>query len=150
VAEKSWQAWRLQIEGKLQGDDGGILFDHREAPADTDPADRRRSRSGSRCRTATRSTAPAGGSAERIVQDYWDPDTEPAVARRFYLNQFYARGGRVARAARVGGVRRVDKVVADGEMITLGFDGSRRRARGVTDATALIACRVSDGHLFDR
>jgi hypothetical protein len=39
-------------------------------------------------------------------------------------------------------------VVADGEAITLGFDGSRKRNRGVTDATALIGCRVSDGHLF--
>jgi hypothetical protein len=33
-------------------------------------------------------------------------------------------------------------------VITLGFDGSRHRSRGVTDATALVACRVSDGHLF--
>ena len=29
--------------------------------------------------------------------------------------------------------------------VTLGFDGSRRRKRGVTDATALVAMRVSDG-----
>ena len=43
----------------------------------------------------------------------------------------------------------VSKVVADREVITLGFDGSRSRARGVTDATALIGCRVSDGHLFE-
>ena len=28
-------------------------------------------------------------------------------------------------------------------MITLGFDGARGRKRGITDATALIACRVS-------
>jgi hypothetical protein len=32
----------LQLEGKLKGDDDGILFDHREAPADTDPTDARR------------------------------------------------------------------------------------------------------------
>ncbi|MGW4240920.1 hypothetical protein [Nocardia sp. NPDC004722] len=32
-----------------------------------------------------------------------------------------------------------------GDVITLGFDGSRRRRRGVTDATALVACRVHDG-----
>ena len=36
-----------------------------------------------------------------------------------------------------------------GEEITLGFDGSRKRIRGTTDATALIGCRVSDGHLFE-
>jgi hypothetical protein len=41
------------------------------------------------------------------------------------------------------------KVVADRDVITLGFDGSRRRSRGVTDATALIGCRVEDGHIFE-
>jgi hypothetical protein len=40
-------------------------------------------------------------------------------------------------------------VVADRAGITLGFDGSRHRSRGVTDATALIGCRISDGHLFE-
>jgi hypothetical protein len=43
----------------------------------------------------------------------------------------------------------VSEVVADGDVITLGFDGSRQRARGATDATALIGCRVSDGHVFE-
>lgn len=38
--------------------------------------------------------------------------------------------------------------VAPGDVITLGFDGSRTRARGTTDATALVGCRVSDGLVF--
>ena len=46
-------------------------------------------------------------------------------------------------------VKDTDKVVRDGEAIALGFDGSRGRKKGVTDATALIACRVSDGHIFE-
>ncbi len=41
------------------------------------------------------------------------------------------------------------RVVADREAITLGFDGSRKRARGVTDATALMGCTLEDGHLFE-
>ncbi len=36
-----------------------------------------------------------------------------------------------------------------GDVITLGFDGSRKRRKGVTDSTALIGCRVSDGLLFE-
>ena len=40
-------------------------------------------------------------------------------------------------------------MVEPGEAITLGFDGSRKRSRGIADATALIGCRVSDGHLFE-
>lgn len=42
-----------------------------------------------------------------------------------------------------------DRVVSDREAITLGFDGSRKRARGVTDATALVGCTIEDGHLFE-
>jgi hypothetical protein len=34
-------------------------------------------------------------------------------------------------------------------VITLGFDGSRGKHKGKPDATALIGCRVSDGHLFE-
>jgi hypothetical protein len=35
------------------------------------------------------------------------------------------------------------------DVITAGFDGSRARAKGKPDATALIGCRVFDGHLFE-
>ena len=42
-----------------------------------------------------------------------------------------------------------ERIVGDGEMVTLGFDGSRGRAKGKPDATALIGCCVSDGHLFE-
>lgn len=38
--------------------------------------------------------------------------------------------------------------IKPGDVITLGFDGSRKRNKGVTDATAIIACRVSDGVVF--
>lgn len=44
---------------------------------------------------------------------------------------------------------RSERIVADGDTITLGFDGSKGRARGKADATALIGCRVSDGHMFE-
>lgn len=38
--------------------------------------------------------------------------------------------------------------VTPGDVIVMGFDGSRKRMRGVTDSTALVGCRVSDGLLF--
>ncbi|AMS02572.1 terminase large subunit [Gordonia phage Yvonnetastic] len=38
--------------------------------------------------------------------------------------------------------------IQKGDVITLGFDGSRKRERGITDSTALIACRVRDGLIF--
>jgi len=39
------------------------------------------------------------------------------------------------------------KPLVDADTITLGFDGSRGRARGNADATALVAVRVKDGHV---
>ena len=45
---------------------------------------------------------------------------------------------------------RPDRAIpADGAAITLGFDGSKGRARGKADATALIACEVATGHMFE-
>jgi hypothetical protein len=40
------------------------------------------------------------------------------------------------------------KTVADKDVVVLGFDGSRARKRGVADSTALVAVRVSDGHMW--
>lgn len=144
VAEASHKAATLQLEGKLKHDTG-ILLDHREAPPDTDPSDEQSLRAG---------LAIAYGDSRwvdlnRVVKDYYDPDTEPSDARRFFLNQVWSAGDAWLTAPEWRGCLDVEKVVGDREPITLGFDGSRKRAKGVTDATALIGCRVSDGHLFE-
>lgn len=149
VAEKSFEAHRLQVEGKLKADDG-ILLDHREAPAETDPEDRPSLLAG--LAVAYGDSADVNGgwvNLERVLADYWDPDTDPQDARRYFLNQVtHASDAWLSQpewAARFD----VDRVTADGEAVTLGFDGSRRRNRGVTDASALIGCCVEDGHLFE-
>lgn len=152
VAERSHDAWRLQQEGRLRGGDG-ILVDHREAPGDTDPTDERSLRAG--LAVAYGDSADVNGghvNLDRLVEDYWDPDTDPADARRYYLNQVGHRGDAWMTepewtARRDPDRGRRDTVESD-EPVVLGFDGSRKRARGVTDATALIGCRVRDGHLF--
>ena len=38
--------------------------------------------------------------------------------------------------------------IAKGDVITIGFDGSRRRKKGITDSTVIAGCRVSDGAVF--
>lgn len=38
--------------------------------------------------------------------------------------------------------------ISPGDTIVMGFDGSRKRQRGITDSTALVGCRVKDGVLF--
>lgn len=84
-----------------------------------------------------------------LVDEFYDPRAEPADSCRYFLNAVSSAPD--AWIVEHEWVARLDatKVVVDREAITLGFDGSRRRTRGVTDATALIGCRVSDGHLFE-
>lgn len=85
---------------------------------------------------------------DAIVDEFYDPRKATNDSRRYFLNAPTA-----AFDAWIAGYewasRFTESTVADREMITLGFDGSRSRQKGVTDATALIGCRVSDGHLFD-
>lgn len=149
VAEKSWEAWNAQLAGKLKGEDG-ILLDHREAPPETDPAERESLMIG--LAGAYGDAADINGghvSLERILQDYWDPDTDPQDARHYYLNQITHATDSWLSQPEWAACADPARVIADGERITLGFDGSKHRDRGVTDASALIGCRLSDGHLFE-
>lgn len=143
VAERSFEAWQAQLEGK--GRSTGLLYDTREGPADvelSDPDD-----------LWAALIAARGDSVwldlERIRDEIYDPSTPASDGRRFYLNQLtHATDSWLSQpewAARLA----VDRVVADGEKITLGFDGSQGRSRGKADATALVGCCVSDGHIFD-
>lgn len=149
VAERSFAAFGKQESGRTRIA-SGLLFDHREAPPETDPSDEVSLRSGLAYAYGD-SADIAGGwvNLDRILAEYWDPDTDPQDARAFYLNQItHASDAWLSQpewAARLD----VEAVVADRDVITIGFDGSRKRSRGVTDATALIGCRVSDGHLFE-
>jgi hypothetical protein len=147
VAESS-AAYRARIvEGKAKDD--GLLYDHREAPPETDMTDRESLLAGLRVAYGD-AAADAGGwvDLDRIVAEIWDPATDPQDARRFYLNQVTHASDSWLSQPEWAGRSRPDIVVGDRELVTVGFDGSRARKRGVTDATALIGCRVSDGHLW--
>jgi phage terminase large subunit-like protein len=147
VAEDSAEYWKRIAEGRAKDD--GLLYDHREADAGTDMADRESLLAGLEFVYGD-SAAMAGGwvDLERIAAEVWDPATHPQDARRFYLNQITHASDSWISQPEWAGVAAADRVVGGGEEIVLGFDGSRRRSRGVTDATALVGCRVSDGHLF--
>lgn len=148
VAERSFDAEAKQAEGRTKIATG-ILFDHREAPPETDPTDRDSLQAG--LAHAYGDSADVNGgwvSLDRVIADYWDPDTDPQDARRFYLNQITHASDSWLSQPEVAAVVDAAKVVADRSTIVLGFDGSRRRSHSVTDATALIGCTI-DGHLFE-
>jgi len=147
VAEASAEYFKRIREGRARDD--GLLYDHREWPADTDMADRDSLLAGLAVAYGD-SAETAGGwvELERLAAEIWDPATDPQDARRYYGNQITHATDSWLSHPEWAGCMDLSKAIADGDMITLGFDGSRKRSDKVTDATALIGCRVSDGHVF--
>jgi phage terminase large subunit-like protein len=86
---------------------------------------------------------------DRIMHEIWDPSTDPQTARQFYLNQITSAADSWLSQPEWAGCVDASKIIADRDVIVMGFDGSRKRTHSTTDATALIGCRVSDGHVFE-
>jgi hypothetical protein len=118
----------------------GLLYDSREPETVVeDLADR------PRLRTAL---LEARGDAlwvdvERLVEECNDPSTDPADARRFYLNEVVKAAGRAIDPKLWAGLADPSRTPKHAESIGLGFDGSYS-----DDSTALIGC-TADGFLFD-
>lgn len=149
VAEKSHTAYVKQQEGRLRRS-AGMLFDHREAPADTDMSDEASLRAGLAYAYGDSADVNGGWVAlDRLVEEVYDPDTDPQAARGYYLNQITHAEDSWLSQPEVGAVTDRTKVVAKGDRVALGFDGSRKRSHAVTDATALVGVRVDDGHVFE-
>jgi phage terminase large subunit-like protein len=159
VAEQTAEYYKNILEG--QAKDDGLLYDHREAPPETDLDDRESLVAGLRfaygdssdhpdgCVLHDPPCAPGWSPIDRLVADTWDLGTDPQTARADFLNQVTHASDSWISRVEWGACADPGKTVADGDRITLGFDGSRHRNRGVTDATALIGCRVEDGHIFE-
>lgn len=137
VAEREWDAWLKIDTGKSRAT--GVLYDSREAPPDTDLKDPDSLALGIR--------AARGDSVwldvERLVAEVYDPRTPPSMARRFYLNQVVAAEDAWLAPHEWGAAAAPDLFVADGEDVALFFDGGRS-----DDATGIVGCRISDGHVF--
>lgn len=150
VAEKSAAYWS-QIREGLAVDDG-LLYDHREAPPDTDLFDRDSLRAGL-LHVYGDSAIDAGGwvDIDRIMAEIWDPATDVQDARRFYLNQItHASDSWISHTDWANCEAKPPTAPPTrGDTIVLGFDGSRGRNRGKADATALVGVRVADGYLFE-
>jgi hypothetical protein len=138
VAETSWNAYQAQQEGRTRGR-ARMLYDARIAPADTDVRDEDSVRAALRFVYADCFWVDRDVIADRI----WDLRTPEDVSRRFYLNQPTAAEGAWVAPTEWDALKDTSIVVDEGERVALFFDGSKSR-----DATALVGCRVSDGHVF--
>ena len=159
VAEASAEFWDAIRSGRARDD--GLLYDHREAPAETDLEDRESLLAGLRvaygdssahrdgCVIHDPAHRPGHVDLDTLIATIWDFGTSPATARADFLNQVTHASDAFVSQPEWAAVADPSKVIADGDVVTLGFDGSRGRAKGKPDATALIGCRGSDGHLFE-
>lgn len=143
VAEETHDLAKAIREGKTKRQ--RLLFDHREADADIDMSDEAEVITGLK-----EAYGPFADvmDIDRIVSEIYDPRNDPMDSRRYYFNQPTSSKDAFLSAPEWNACSKPQDV-GRGEEITLGFDGSRKRSKGVTDATALIGCRVSDGYLFE-
>jgi hypothetical protein len=159
IAEKTMVAYQQVRSGKI-AQEPGILVDHREAPPETDLSDPASMMAGLAvaygdsaavefCAIHTPACkTPGWVDLEHIANSFWDPDTDVQLYRSDFLNQITHATDAWLSQPVWAACTDVGKVVADRDMIVLGFDGSRGKAKGKPDATALIGCRVNDGHIF--
>ncbi|MCA1674075.1 MAG: terminase [Actinobacteria bacterium] len=139
VAEDTWDSWVAQEEGRYREGAARILYDARVAPPDTDMADA----------VSLRSALEFvyddcwWQNIEPIVGRIWSPKARPDDSKRKYLNQPTAAADAWVSPQEWSVLADPTVVVADGDEVVLFFDGSKSR-----DATALVGCRMSDGHVF--
>ena len=137
-AEHDFEAWLAIEQGKSRAT--GFLYDSLEAPPEVELRNEEHLRAGL--------TVARGDSVwldlDRHVEEIYDPRNSVSTSRRFYLNQIVA-----AEDAWIAphewdelALKKPHKI-ADGEEVTLGFDGSKS-----DDHCALIGCRLSDGYTF--
>jgi phage terminase large subunit-like protein len=131
---------KLDADARLKR---GVLYDHREAPA-LKPKDFANDKKLRKALKEVYGPFAEVMDLDRLVSDIRDPTAKEPDSRRYWLNQ-RVKGERrwVDVEAQLKPHARPDIIIESHELVTLGFDGSRTR-----DATALIGCRVFDGHLF--
>jgi phage terminase large subunit-like protein len=78
-----------------------------------------------------------------IVEQWRDPTSDKTYLERVWLNRLVRSSERAFDVVRWKELARPDFVPPDGEMITLGFDGSR-----YSDATALVGVHIASGHMW--
>ncbi|HEX8510462.1 MAG TPA: hypothetical protein VF635_13325, partial [Propionibacteriaceae bacterium] len=159
VAESTMTAYMLQREGKTKRETG-VFFDHREAPPETNMGERESLMRGLAIAYGDSAKIPfcviheppckldGWSPIETIADSIWDPDTDLQLAASDFLNQITHASDSFLSGPSWGACTDASKVVASGDQVVLGFDGSRGKAKGKPDATALVGCRVNDGHVF--
>lgn len=119
--------------------DFGVMYDSLEAPPDAPLT----VESAPSVVEAIRGDATWLDAKGRILKSILNPANPPSESRRKWYNQITAREDALLSPQEIDPLKDESKVVAAGEEIVMFFDGSK-----TDDGTALVGCRVSDGHVF--
>lgn len=139
VAEQSYEAWQLQVSGQTVSGKVDILYDSIEAPATVQLQDPVSRAAGLRAAYSDAHWADL----ERLNDEVMDPRTPPADSIRYYLNGLAAAEDAWVDPRRFDALADSTVVLADGDQVALFLDCSKSE-----DATGMVGCRISDGHVF--
>lgn len=153
VAEASWDSWVAEQEGRLREDGSRTLYDARLAPPAADLADHESLNVALQSvygdcdwkRPYDPETDEYRGPVDvrPIIKRIWSPTSSPSESKRKYLNWPSVHEDAWCDPAAWRQLADPARRVGAGEEVALFFDGSKSR-----DATALVGCCVSDGHVF--
>jgi hypothetical protein len=139
VAETLQTRARLIAEGKTR--ESRLLYDHREAPPEVDMNDMAQMTAA--LREVYGPFADALDLRGIVESEFWNVEKDPEESRRYFFNQEI--GAHTAWTTKPDWAACADpeRIISDSDPIVLFFDGSKS-----DDATALVGCRISDGHVF--
>lgn len=137
VAEQAFDAWQAQVAGRTRRVD--ILYDSREAPPGLQMHVEEQLEAGLSMAYAD---AP-WSDLERLRDEAQDLRVPVADSVRYYFNALPTNETAWVDPRKFDALARPDEVVRDGEPVAVFLDCSKS-----TDATALVACRMSDGHVM--
>lgn len=138
AGESTFNDWVLQESGRSKND-SKILYDARQAPHDTELGDADSLRSALEWVYAD---CP-WSDVDAIITRIWSPSARVDDSKRKYLNWPVASSDAWCDPQDWAQMARPDIEVSPGDDIVMFFDGSLSH-----DHTALIGCRVDDGHVF--
>lgn len=124
-------------DGKL--DRPGFFFHRRWAPEDMPLTSRTEIEEA--VREGRGPAARWSGDIPAIVDRFYDPKADPEYLARVWLGQWVPGGGRAFNLGQWDARTDVDRTIPDGALVTLGFDGARRR-----DSTGIIATDIASGY----
>lgn len=137
VAEKTYEEAEAIREGRKKRGRARLMYDHRYGVC----KDLKNEVELRAALADSYGDAMAWMDLDSLVDDFYDLRNDSADGKRYFLNSRTSSSD-AWMDPDAWELCRLPEEIATGELITLGFDGSIR-----DDATALTACRVSDGHL---